>query len=280
MTEPADTSVKAEAPDAPAPAAAPAPAPASPPAAESAPATRGGFSPAARELALLAGLYVLYSLVRSLASDSMAIATGNARDILAVERVLRLDVEQAWNAFFVDHHALAVASSFYYASAHFLVTAGVLIWLWRTRRPLYGLARTALAGATIVALAMYLLVPTAPPRLYGGYVDVLAYTSDVGWWGHDASSPKGLGGMTNELAAMPSMHVGWAVWCAVAVAAATRHLLVRIVAWLYPAATSVVVIGTGNHWTLDVLAGAAVVAAAWWTMRILIRRLAPLRWPL
>ena len=65
----------------------------------------------------------------------------------------------------------------------------------------------------------------APPRMLPGYVDVLATTSVHGWWGSDASAPKGLGGLTNELAAMPSLHVGWALWCAWVVFLCTRSRL-------------------------------------------------------
>jgi membrane-associated phospholipid phosphatase len=135
--------------------------------------------------------------------------------------------------------------------------------LWFTHRDGYRAARRALVGATLVALTCYLLVPTAPPRLVGGYHDLLAATADIGWWSTSASAPRGLGGLTNQLAAMPSMHAGWAVWSALALHAYARSRSVRTLGWLHAVATAVVVVGTGNHWSLDVVAGAALVALFW-----------------
>ena len=124
-------------------------------------------------------------------------------------------------------------------------------------------ARRALLVGTIIALVAYLLLPTAPPRLFGGYADVLALTSGDGWWGGDASAPKGLGGLTNQLAAFPSLHAGWALWVAIVLqrhAPATRWgRWMRIGGWLHALITGLVVIGTGNHWVADVLIGWLVI---------------------
>ena len=87
--------------------------------------------------------------------------------------------------------------------------------------------------------------------------------SDIGWWGAEASAPKGLGSATNQLAAFPSMHAGWALWVGLAVAAATRSAMARTLGFAYAAITSLVVIGTANHWVFDVLAGCAIVAIVW-----------------
>src|SRR5947209_3039422 len=79
----------------------------------------------------------------------------------------------------------------------------------------YSPARWALVVSCVIALACYLLLPTAPPRMTGGgYVDILSLHSDIGWWSTDASAPKGMGQLTNELAAFPSLHAGWALWVA------------------------------------------------------------------
>ena len=111
-----------------------------------------------------------------------------------------------------------------------------------------------------IGLVAYVLIPTAPPRLMGaGYVDALAQTASYGWWSGHASAPAGLGGLTNELAAMPSLHVGWTVWVAWAMwryVQRTGHVL----SVLYVAGTTLVVIATGNHWLLDAIMGAVVVA--------------------
>ena len=212
---------------------------------------------------MLGLLYVAYSSVRVLASDDLADALAHASDILRLEQVLHLDGEHWLNGVFFAHRALEVASSFYYAAAHYLVTPAVLFWLWRRHPDRYLPARRALVAASLVALAMFLLLPTAPPRLFGGYHDVLALTADVGWWSTSASAPQGLGDLTNELAAMPSMHVGWALWCALVVATCARSRTIRIAGWAHPLVTLLVVVGTGNHWILDAVVGAAIALSAW-----------------
>jgi hypothetical protein len=84
----------------------------------------------------------------------------------------------------------------------------------------------------------------------------------VGWWGGDASAPRGLGALTNQLAAMPSLHVGWAVWVAWVVVTHSTRRWVRVLAVAYPIGTTLVVVATANHYLLDAVAGAAVVAVA------------------
>ncbi len=218
--------------------------------------------PGLREMLLLGALYVAYSAARVLASGDRHPALDRADGILAVERVLHLDVEHPLNAFLFDHRGWAVAASFYYASAHYVVTPLVLLWLWRRHRAGYAAARRALVVATLAALVIFVVDPTAPPRLVG-YHDILATTADVGWWSTSASAPKGFGGITNQLAAMPSMHVGWAVWCALALRRHASSRVGRSAGWVYAAATTIVVLATANHWTLDAVAGAAIVAATW-----------------
>lgn len=216
-----------------------------------------------RELLLIGGLYVVYSLARVLASGDLGAATATAQRVLDLERLVHLDVEHPLNDLFAGHRWLAVPSSFYYAAAHYVATPAVLLWLWVGRRGRYPGARRALVAATAVALALYVALPTAPPRLVGGYHDVLAATSDVGWWSTSASAPQGLGGLTDELAAMPSMHVGWALWCALVLHAYAGRRALRALGWTHLALTVLVVVGTGNHWVLDAVVGAAIVGAAW-----------------
>lgn len=220
-----------------------------------------------REIALLAALYVGYSAVRMAASDDFMSAVLHAEYLLDIERSVGLAWEHTLTLAFEAHRWIAVAASFYYAVAHYLVTVVVLGWLWFRRHAFYPVARTALAGASLVALAGFLLMPTAPPRLFGGYLDLLALTADVGWWSEHASAPAGLAHLTNELAAMPSMHAGWALWCALVLATCSRRRWVRVLGWTHAVLTALVVIGTGNHWVLDVLVGDAVVLGVWVIVR-------------
>ena len=103
----------------------------------------------------------------------------------------------------------------------------------------------------------------APPRFVEGYTDVLALHSGVGWWGADASAPRGLGDLTNELAAFPSLHAGWALWVALVLASAGVGRAWRVAGFVYALTTAFVVVGTGNHWLLDVVGGWIVVGVAW-----------------
>ncbi len=215
------------------------------------------------EVGALALVYLGYSLARVLADDSLKPALLRARQILGFEALLRLDLERGLNQWFLAHGAFGVSAAFYYATAHYVATVLVLLWLFRHRPGVYTSARSALIGATAVALLAYLLIPTAPPRLMSGYADLLAVHAGAGWWGNDASVPQGFGWMSDELAAFPSMHAGWALWIALAVNAATPRLLPRLVAWSHTLITAVVVVGTGNHWVLDVVAGWVIVTVAW-----------------
>ncbi len=179
--------------------------------------TRADPSYRLRELGVLVLVYVGYAASRVLADDSFAPAVGRAVRILDLERALGLDVEAGLNRWFLEHDALGVAASFYYAGAHYLLTLAVVVWLFCSHRAAYGPARLALVGSTGVALLAYLAMPTAPPRLMEGWTDLLAVHSAAGWWGGEASAPQGLGWLTNQLAAFPSMHAGWALWVALAV---------------------------------------------------------------
>lgn len=226
-----------------------------------------------RELGLLGLVYVIYSLGRLVVGAKPDAAMEHAAELIAVERHLSLIPEVHLNGALQSVPALAVIASYWYSLLHYTVTPAVLVWLHRRHRASYVSARTALVVATLLGLVGFWLYPTAPPRMFGGhgFVDTLASFSDWGWWSTDASAPKGLGGLTNELAAMPSLHVGWAVWVGWYVATHARRRLVRAAAVGYPAVTSLVVVATANHYWLDVLAGAALVGAAIATAAILSR---------
>lgn len=219
---------------------------------------RAGF-----EVLLILAFWVVYSLARLLADTSMQPALERADELLHIEGLLGMQWEFALNQLFTDHRVLGLFGSYWYATLHYVVTGAVLVWLWFLGTDRYGPARRALAIGTLMALIAYITLPTAPPRFIAGYVDVLQLHAADGWWGADASAPRGLGGLTNELAAFPSMHAGWALWVALALQFYATRKWVRVLGWVYALGTAVVIIGTGNHWVIDALVGWMVIVLAW-----------------
>ena len=217
-----------------------------------------------REIALIGALYVFYCITRTFANGALGPAQDRAGDLFHLERVLHLDWEHSINNWFVAHSVVAIPADYWYAAAHYVVTLGVLVWLYRKGPAHYTPARWALVVSCLIALACYLLLPTAPPRMLSGYTDIMSLHAADGWWSTDASAPKGMGGLTNELAAFPSLHAGWALWVALVVRRTTRNYWARGLAWAHAFITAFVVIGTGNHWILDVAAGWALVIVAMW----------------
>jgi hypothetical protein len=222
-----------------------------------------------REVLLLGALYLVYELGRMFSRDELSEAMSNSRHLDTIERSLQIDPEHFLNGALSQHTALAVVAAYFYSTLHYVVTPIVLVWMYRRRPEHYRFARTTLAGGTLMALVGFYVMPTAPPRLLpgSGLQDTLATVQTWGWWGGDGSVPRGLGGLSNQFAAMPSLHVGWAVWSGVLVARFASHRVVRWLGALYPLLTTMVVLSTGNHYLLDAVAGAAIVglgaAAAW-----------------
>ncbi|KUO13701.1 phosphatase PAP2 family protein [Streptomyces sp. DSM 15324] len=214
------------------------------------------------ELPLILLVYACYSAGRLLARGDVTTAVDHGLAILRIEKYLHLNAEHPLNRLFTSEAWLGVPADFWYASLHYLVTPAILVWLFRSRSLRYRAARTWLMTSTFIGLIGFTLLPTCPPRLLSaehGFVDTMAQYSSWGWWGGEASAPRGLGGMTNQYAAMPSLHVGWSLWCGVMLWRHGRTRTARTAAVLYPLLTTIVVMGTANHYFLDAVAGAAVM---------------------
>lgn len=209
------------------------------------------------ELLLIRVGYWAYSYVRGAAPDARSIAEGHGQDILAAERFLHIDMEHWLNHQVAASPLLESGMNFFYSTFHFLVPLSLLGWLYLRRPATYRAARTSLSVATLLGLVGFWLYPLAPPRLMPGhgYIDTANGPQDF-------SDPSfgALTGVSNQYAAMPSLHVGWALWCALLITALTPYLWVRLLAWLYPVLTTLVVMGTANHYILDAAGGVAVVA--------------------
>ncbi|MFE0178522.1 phosphatase PAP2 family protein [Streptomyces sp. NPDC059002] len=214
------------------------------------------------ELPLIVLVYAAYSAGRLVVRGDVASAVDHGLGILKIEKLLRLNAEHPLNRLFTEHAWIGVPADFWYASLHYLVTPAVLIWLFRSRAVHYRAARAWLMISTMIGLVGFTLLPTCPPRLLSeghGFVDTMAQYSTYGWWGGEASAPRGLGGMTNQYAAMPSLHVGWALWCGVMLWRHGRTPLAKAAGIAYPLITTIVVMGTANHYFLDAVAGAVVM---------------------
>lgn len=226
------------------------------------------------ELPLIAVVYALYSGARLVVRGDVDDAVQHGADILHFEQVTHLDPERWFNQLFTHHAFLGVPADFMYASMHYIVTPAVLVWLWRRRPTHYRKARTWLMISTLIGLIGFTALPTAPPRLLPGahgFMDTMAKYGSYGWWGTDASAPRGLGHLTNEYAAMPSLHVGWALWCGIMLFRYGRGSFVRTLGVLYPLAISAVVMGTANHYLLDAAAGVVVMGVGYLLAKPAIR---------
>jgi hypothetical protein len=210
--------------------------------------------PAAVEVATIVIGYLGYALVRLAVKASHTSAFAHAAQLWRAERAMHLNIEPSLNHLAAAHPALAEAAGYYYGLLNFTITPLVLAWLYLRRPAAFGPLRSALVLSTTAANLVFWTWPAAPPRFaVPGMTDVLDRYHILG-----AGDPHGPDGLVNLYAAMPSLHVAWAAWCAAAVVIATRGRW-RHLAWLYPAATTFVVLASANHFVLDVAAGLAVM---------------------
>jgi hypothetical protein len=209
-----------------------------------------------QELMFIGACYWLYSLVRNAVPEHERQALARAGDVLRLETRLHLAVEHSVNAFVASRDALAYLCDYYYATLHFLVTIGVMVWLYRQHPLRYRPLRSALMATTLAALAGFWLYALAPPRMLAGrgFTDTIVAFHTWGSWGSSSVDSA-----SNQFAAMPSLHIGWALWCALVVVRLTDRRWIQATAALYPVATLFVILGTANHFLLDAFGGVAVV---------------------
>lgn len=209
------------------------------------------------ELLTIAWLAWVYDFINNLAPLRHSAAFAHGQGIYNLERSLHLTPELTLNRWLAAHHTLGAVLSDYYDNAHFVVTLGLLGWLWWKRADIYRPLRTALVLMNVLGLAVFWLYPVAPPRMLAGFSDVVANTSAFASF-HSGS----LAQAANQYAAMPSLHMAWAAWCSLVMWQLSSRLWVRVVAVLYPCLTCVAVLSTGNHYLLNVIAGLGTMALA------------------
>ncbi|MGI9645448.1 MAG: phosphatase PAP2 family protein [Ilumatobacteraceae bacterium] len=235
-----------------------------------------------KEALIIAALYALYSWTRNQFGSNAIAADGipeqaftNAERVIRAEQWLHLYHETTVQDWFLPYRAFIQFWNVFYGTAHFFVTLGVFILLYIKRADVFPMWRNAIVAMSTLALIGFAFFPLMPPRLldepcpandpnaYGGaclhpfeefgYVDTLAEYG--GPWSFDSETVASL---SNQYAAMPSLHIGWATWCALAVWPLLRRRWAKIAVLLYPAATLFAIVVTANHYWIDGVGGLVV----------------------
>jgi hypothetical protein len=209
------------------------------------------------EVLALVWLVWVYDAITNMAHLRLHTALANARGVLHLEQALHLDPELGLDRFLAGHHTLAAVLAEYYDNAHWGVTFVLLVWLWWRRAELYRPLRNSLVLVNLIGFLVFWLYPVAPPRMLAGFTDVVSSTHAFGNF-HGGV----LASHANEVAAMPSLHMAWAAWCALALWRVSARRWLRALALAYPCATAFTVVATGNHFVLDLLAGLLALALA------------------
>lgn len=210
------------------------------------------------ELLVIRAGYSVYSHIRTAATGSVGAAEEHGRQVVAIEQALHIDIELWANKAVASAEWAESFFNFYYTSFHFVVPLSILAILY-VRRPVdYRWARSSLAFATVLALLGFWLYPLAPPRLMPGmgFIDTVHGPQDLANPDYGAMTA-----VTNQYAAMPSLHFGWSLWCGLVVVLLAPKLWMKLLGLLHPLFTAGAIVATANHWILDAVGGAAVVGA-------------------
>ena len=213
--------------------------------------------PGLREIMIFVGALLVYQASRALVVGDTGTAFENAAGVLAWEKNFGLHYELSIQRWALDNVELIEALNYFYLSAHWIVTTAFFVWLWFRRRSVYPYVRNGFLLANAIALCIFMAYPVAPPRLLtsAGFVDTLNRVSDVDLHGGVLS------GWFNPYAAVPSMHFGYAIMIGLVAMWLLRQWPLRFLALAYPALVFVTIVGTGNHFIVDAIAGTAVIAA-------------------
>jgi PAP2 superfamily len=211
-----------------------------------------------REVAIGLGVYALYLLAanRKRGPEGRARAVANAARVLALERRLGIDVEPRLQALLLPHRRLLVVLNLAYVTLNVGLTVGWLMRLYAGRHPEFHRIRRATALTSLGAQPVFVLFPCAPPRGHEDFVDTIADVSGI-----DLDSGL-VSRLYDPLAAMPSIHVAYAVVTAAGIAGTSRRRALRALGPAYPPLVALIVFVTANHYVLDAVAGAALGTAA------------------
>lgn len=204
------------------------------------------------ELFVVFLLLEVYDFVKSLESVRMGAALHNGQDVLAIESALHIDVEHSANQWLAQHESLSTLLVWWYQYSHISGTMAVLTCCYLWFPHIYRSSRNALVLTNVVGMLVFVLLPVMPPRLlpHTGFVDSVAQAG----FGSTHGGPV----EPAQFAAMPSLHLAWALWVALVAFAMLRGRQHRYLVFLYPVLTTIAVIATGNHYVLDVAAGVSL----------------------
>ena len=222
------------------------------------------------ELVFLVLWFLLFARLDAAVGKDFAAAHAHALALQSAEHALHINIERSANGWLAGNPLLAQLAVYLYR-LYYVVVAGVLLWVFVRHAGVYRQVRRTMVAMMALVLPVYWAVPMSPPRFsLPGAVDVVARYDilAVESWTHPT-----------HYTAMPSMHVGWSLWCAYAVWSALRgtHPRLALVPWLFPLLMTAIVVGTGNHYVLDVagsitLLVVSVVAASMWDRLVARRR--------
>ena len=216
------------------------------------------------DLVIVAWLIWLFDAINNLAPVRQRLAEHHGEMVLRFERSLHLNPERALDSWLARHGTLSQIVVFWYENVHIAVTLAVFAWLWWRRPEQMRVMRATLVIVTLIALAIFWSFPVAPPRMLpGGYTDLVAVVHHLPAWQLGATALH-----SNQLCSMPSLHVAWATWCAIAVWQISERRLMRALAVIYPFLTSFAVMATGNHYLADAVTGAAITLGVFFALSL------------
>ena len=219
-----------------------------------------------RQMALVLGAFGMYELARLATQPDWPVAIANARKIMRLEEVLSLAWEARLQDAFLAVPDVVRAMNLFYFVAHFVVTGLFVLWLYRRSRADFRVFRDGFLVATALSMLVHWGFPTAPPRIaHADVLDTLNLFSGIDIGSQSTSA------LTNPVAAVPSLHAGYALGVGVGLFRFARLPLVRAFGLVYPALVVLTIIVTGNHFVLDALAGIAVLAAGFLLAGVLRR---------
>ena len=225
-----------------------------------------------RQVMLFCGAYLLYRLARGMVYDQTIAAFTHAREIVHLERSTHVFVEQSVQAWTTGTGFLADGASWMYLNSHFVVTTCTLAFMYLFRNEHFYFVRNMFMVAMGLALIGYILYPTAPPRMLPelGFVDSVADFTGI--------SESSVGALFNPFAAVPSMHVCFALMLSIPMIRMARHGWAKALWCAYAPLVTFVVVATGNRWIFDAVAGAAVAAVSAIAAQALFARARPQAW--